>query len=75
MDQSIIATVIAILAVIGGIVIYSFGYKHARHAATEELDFARRTSTSIVIRRPGHPIQRVYLLTQAQLDQLNAQRS
>lgn len=71
MDHSIIATVITIILVIACVFIYSFGYKQARRDATEELDFARRTSTSIVIRRPGHPIQRVYLLTQAQLDQLN----
>lgn len=66
----IAAAILVVLAII--CVTYSFnaGVKAKAAIEAEKLDFARRSGTHIVIRRKGFPLQKVYLLSQVQLDNI-----
>lgn len=67
----IVATTVAIL-------IYAFvfarGYRLGREYMHHDLDFARRTSTAIVIRIKGKPNQKVYIMSAEEVKQLYQDR-
>lgn len=65
--------VVVILILIYALV-FARGYRLGREYMHHDLDFARRTSTAIVIRIKGKPNQKVYIMSAEEVKQLYQER-